>query len=89
MTSTDHKCYVLRMDTTIRNLDERAYREIKARAALLGKTVGEVLNEAMLGYLARPQWQPKTRSLLDFLPEPYPEGNDRLSEEIDVVVYGA
>ena len=77
------------MDTTIRNIDERAYREFKARAALLGKTVGEVLNEAIRGYLARPGWSPKTRSLRDLLPEPYPDGNDRLSEEIDAVVYGA
>ncbi len=31
----------------------------------------------------------KRGSLQDLTPQPYPEGNERLSEEIDVVVYGA
>ena len=42
------------MDTTIRNLDEAAYRELKARAALEGKTIGEAVNEAIRAYLAHP-----------------------------------
>ena len=48
-------CYHRRMDTTIRNLDEQTYRALKARAALAGKTVGEVLDEAIRLYLARPE----------------------------------
>ena len=39
----EHLCYNAHMDRTIRNLDEEAYRELKARAALTGKTVGEKL----------------------------------------------
>lgn len=76
------------MDTTIRNLDEQAYRELKARAALTGRTIGELVNEAIRAYLARPA--PVGRgSLRDLVPEPYPEGTERLSEEIDATVYGA
>ena len=41
------------MDTTIRNLDEWTYRELKARAALEGRTIGEVVNEAIRSYLER------------------------------------
>lgn len=77
------------MDTTIRNLDEAIYRALKARAALAGKTVGEMVNEAIRAYLARPDALPKTGSLRDLKPEPYPEGNERLSHEIDAIVYGA
>ena len=33
------------MDTTIRNLDEQAYKALRARAVLEGRTVGEVINE--------------------------------------------
>jgi plasmid stability protein len=77
------------MDTTIRNLDERLYREVKARAARAGKTMGAAVNEAMEAYLARPLDLPKRGSLADLHPEDYPEGNRRLSEEIDTVVYGA
>jgi plasmid stability protein len=76
------------MDTTIRNLDERAYRELKARAALSGKTIGETVNEAIRAYLARPDLSRRAGSLADIEPLEYPEGNERLSERVDAVVYG-
>ncbi len=81
-------CYDEHMDTTIRNLDERAYRELKARAALTGKTIGELVTEAIRCYLARPGALTKRGSLRDLTPEPYPRGNERLSEQVDAVVYG-
>lgn len=76
------------MNTTIRNLDEAAYRELKARAGLAGKTIGEVLNEAIRAYLAGPALLRKGASLRQLRPRPYPEGNERLSLEIDDIVYG-
>jgi plasmid stability protein len=76
------------MDTTIRNLDEGAYRELKARAALSGKTIGELVTEAIRGYLARPTALTKRGSLRDLTPEAYPKGNERLSEQVDAIVYG-
>jgi plasmid stability protein len=77
------------MDTTIRNLDDRIYRKLKARAALAGKTVGEAVNDAIRAYLARPETIPKTGSLRDLTPEAYPPGSERLSSEIDHIVYGS
>ena len=77
------------MDTTIRNLDERVYRELKAHAALTGRTIGETLNDAIRAYLARSEGLPKNRSLAELEPRPYPPGNERLSESIDSVVYGS
>ena len=41
------------MDTTIRNIDEQSYREARARAVLQGRTVGDVVNEALGSYLKR------------------------------------
>jgi plasmid stability protein len=76
------------MDRTIRNLDEDVYRQLKARAALRGATVGELMNEAIRAWLARPEGEPRRRSLADLEPEPYPDGDERLSEEIDAVAYG-
>jgi plasmid stability protein len=76
------------MDTTIRNLDEAAYRELKARAALTGKTIGDLLNDAIRSYLARPVPLSKRGSLRDLVPESYPKGNERLSERIDAIAYG-
>lgn len=76
------------MDTTIRNLDEGAYRELKARAALSGRTIGELVTEAIRCYLARPAGLTRRGSLRDLTPEPYPKGNERLSEQVDTIVYG-
>jgi hypothetical protein len=77
------------MDTTIRNIDKNVYRELKARAVLAGKTIGELVNEAIRCYLDRPNSLPKRRSLRDLTPENYPKGNERLSEQIDSIVCGA
>lgn len=77
------------MDTTIRNLDERLYREMKGRAALTGQTLGQVLNEAMAVYLAQPQGDDAGVSLASLGPLPFPEGSTHGSEQVDAVVYGA
>jgi len=77
------------MDMTIRNIDPGAYRELKARAALSGKTIGEAVNEAIRCYLATALPLPKRGSLRDLVPETYPRGNERLSEKIDAIIYGA
>lgn len=77
------------MDTTIRNLDPRAYRDLKARAALTGKTMGQAVNEAIRAYLARPDAGSKDGSLRDLVPEPYPAGTEHLSEQVDAIVYGS
>jgi hypothetical protein len=74
--------------TTIRNLDERAFRSLKAWAVREGKTVGQAVSEAIRAYLAGPGARRGTRSLEELRPEPYREGSERLSEEIDAVVYG-
>lgn len=76
------------MDTTIRNLDDDAYRRLKARAALSGKTVGEAVNEAIRAYLARPLPEEGRGSLCDWQPVAFPAGDERLSEEVDRIVYG-
>ena len=75
------------MDTTVRNLDENAYRALRARAVLEGRTVGALISEAIHGYLARPADR-RTSSLRLLRPEPFPSGNEQLSMEIDGIVYG-
>jgi plasmid stability protein len=76
------------MDTTIRNLDEQAYRAIRARAVIEGRPVGELITEAIRGYIARTAVRQASVSLRDLKPERFPDGNENLSSEIDVVVYG-
>ena len=81
-----YRCYV---DTTIRNLDEQAYRAIRVRAVEQGRPVGELISEAIRGYLVRRPRRQGAGSLRALRPEPYPKGNKRLSSEIDAIVYGA
>ena len=40
-------CDNAHMDTTIRNLDPRAYRALKAQASFEGRTIGDAVNEAI------------------------------------------
>jgi plasmid stability protein len=74
---------------TIRNLNASAYRALKARAAQDGKSIGQAVSEAIQAYAARPLSGLRVGSLRDLTPEQYPAEHDRLSEEIDAVVYGA
>lgn len=76
------------MDTTIRNLDGRLYRALRARAAHEGRTVGGLINDAMRAYLAPTRKTGATPRLFDLPSEIYPDGNERLSEEIDAILYG-
>jgi plasmid stability protein len=57
-----YKCYV---DTTIRNLDEHAYRALRLRAVQEGRTIGELISEAIRGYLGRRPRKQGTASLRD------------------------
>ncbi|MCA1812805.1 MAG: ribbon-helix-helix protein, CopG family [Halobacteriales archaeon] len=75
------------MDATIRNLDEEAYRQLKARAAVEGKSVGEAMSEAIRLYVAQGRKR-KTRSIRDIKVLDFGPGTERLSEQIDDVLYG-
>ena len=76
------------MDTTIRNLDPRAYRALEAQASLQGRTIGDAVNEAIRAYVGWPGRREKTGKLRSLQPREFPPGDEGLSEEIDAVVYG-
>lgn len=57
-----------KIDTTIRNIDDTAYRAIKARAALEGRSIGELVTDAIQIYLCRPAPHERDRSLRDWKP---------------------
>lgn len=83
-----HMCDDAHMDTTIRNLDPSAYRALKAQASFQGRTIGDAVNEAIRAYVGWPGRREKTDTLRSLQPQEFPPGNERLSEEIDAVVYG-
>ena len=76
------------MDTNIRNLDRRAWRALEAPASLEGRTIGDAVNEAVPAHVSWPGRREKSVSLRSLKPQEFPPGNERLSEELDTVVYG-
>ena len=76
------------MDRRIRNIDERALRALKAKAADEGKTIDEALNEAMEAYARWPWNGPKTESMREAKTRRFGTGSERLSERVDEVAYG-
>ena len=76
------------MDATIRNVDEDTYRQAKALAAMQGKPLGEVVNEALRALLDRSP--PMKRGTLRAVKvRDLGPGTERLSDEIDRTTYGA
>ncbi|MDX2179559.1 MAG: hypothetical protein SFV18_08215 [Bryobacteraceae bacterium] len=75
------------MNTTIRGLDENVYRSLKARAALVGRPIGELVSEALRSYLAWPVLAERTRSIADIKPIDLGPGTENISERIDEIVY--
>ena len=75
------------MDTTIRNLDENTYRQLKAKAAVEGISIGAAINQAIRSWLDEGDKKIRGVSLLDIKPEPFGKNNSRLSERIDELLY--
>ncbi|MDI6640550.1 MAG: hypothetical protein QMD78_06990 [Methanocellales archaeon] len=74
------------MDITIRNIDERSYRRLKAMAALEGIPIGAAITQAIKVWLEREK-RASDVSLLDMKPVSFGKENARLSEEIDEILY--
>jgi hypothetical protein len=74
------------MNITVRGVDEKIFKEFKAEAVREGKKIGEALNEAMRVWLMRKR--AKKLKLLDLKPFDWGEGTERLSVEVDQIIYG-
>jgi hypothetical protein len=76
-----------KMDITIREVDDNLYRQAKARAALMGTTVGTVVNLALEKWLDEEARGKGKKSFSELL-RPVRNGSEHSSESIDEVVYG-
>ncbi len=77
----------------IRNIDAKAYRMLKSRAALEGRPIGALLSDAIRLYLAGRVIERKSKrrgstSIADLPSWDFGPGSERWSEEIDEVLYG-
>jgi plasmid stability protein len=75
------------MDALIPDLDDSTYRAIRARAALEGRPVGELITEALRAYLARTAATENMARLLDEPEECASAKQERTGPPVDEVVY--
>lgn len=73
------------METLIRNIDASTYRAARARAALEGRSVGDVVTTALRDYLARNPVEENPSALLDQPDES--QDDERSGAHIDEVVF--
>lgn len=78
---------VINVNITIRDLDEAVYKRFKAKAVEEGMKLGEAITQAMEMWIRERSVKPKG-SLLDIKPFNWGEGTERVSVEIDRILYG-
>ena len=74
------------MQLSVKNVDERIFREFKAEAVREGLPVGKSLTLAMKFWIQQSRKTSKVR-FLDFEPTAWGKGTERTSIEIDKILY--
>ena len=74
------------MQVTIKNVQEHVFRDFKAESVRECLKVGDTLTLAMKLWLEKSKKKPKL-SFLDLKPRDWGKGTEKLSEEIDRIVY--
>ncbi|MEM2935742.1 MAG: hypothetical protein QW231_01020 [Candidatus Bathyarchaeia archaeon] len=75
------------MNITVRDLNESVFKRFKAKAVEEGMKLGEALTQAMELWVKQRAVKPRA-SLLDIRPFNWGEGTERVSVEIDQILYG-
>ncbi len=74
------------MQLSVKEVDEKVFRDFKAEAIRDGMKVGQALNLAMQFWLQKVEKKPKL-SILNLKPRKWGKGTEMLSEESDKVLY--
>jgi len=75
----------------IRDVDEEAFRRFKAQAIERKLALGKALSEAMREAVKKRKHKEnieRNKVLLEVSPFKFPLGNERLSNQIDTILYG-
>lgn len=78
---------VISVNITIRGVNERVFRRFKAKAVEEGMKLGEAITQAMEMWI-RERSVKRKASLLDIRPFNWGEGTEKVSVEIDRILYG-
>ena len=75
------------MQLSVKEVDEKVFREFKAEAVREGFNVGKALTLAMMLWIHRTGKKPRM-NILNLKPKDWGKGTERLSEEADEALYG-
>ena len=77
------------MGISVRGVNVQVFREFKAEAVRDGLSVGEAVTHALRQWLeSRRKRHAVKKSLLDLKPVDFGPGSEKLSRQVDEVVYG-
>ena len=76
------------VNVTLRNFDDKLYRELKAEAARDDLTIVDALTRAVSVWLTEHAHKKKKKSVFDYKPVDFGPGSEKSSQEIDEVLYG-
>ena len=74
------------MQVSVKDVDDRIFREFRAESVREGMKVGKALNLAMKLWLDSKGRKPRL-SIINLKPRDFGQGSERASEEIDKIVY--
>ncbi len=74
------------MQLSVKNVQEEVFREFKSESVREGLKVGDSLTLAMKLWLQKKEKKPKI-SILNLKPRDWGKGSERISEDIDKVLY--
>ena len=74
------------MQLSVKNVDEKVFREFKAKAVQNKMKVGSALTFAMQFWIREKSTKNK-KSFLDHKPTSWGKGTENLSQEIDKILY--
>ncbi len=74
------------MQLSVKNVDENIFKSFKAKAVKEKIKLGKALNLAMQEFIAKRKVRPKL-NFLDLKPTDWGPGTERLSEQIDEILY--
>ncbi|MBS7614038.1 hypothetical protein KEJ48_07380 [Candidatus Bathyarchaeota archaeon] len=78
---------MISVNITIRGIDESVFKRFKAKAVEEGMKLGEAVTQAMEMWIRERSVKPKA-SLLDIKPFNWGKGTEKVSVEIDQILYG-
>lgn len=78
----------MKTTVTFKNVEEEVLKEFKMESIKEGRNLGALLTQVLMEWIEKRHQHTKKKKLLDFKPVNFGPGTEKLSEEVDKIVYG-